>query len=198
MGDLLSDLTALPMEVQLGGADGWVHEGILKSATYVQCATQGALEAAAQRCPGWPLLICGHSLGGTRVWQGGGARGRAHTAAAITVVALLVPWVSQPGPPPTRRAAGGVAALLSMLLQQSGLPPGMRMQCITIGTGRWGRVGGDLACYERAARLALGRGVDLCCHACLLACLPCSCRHEPAAGGCVQRPRHLCHCGVSE
>ena len=64
IGDLLSDLTAHPMELALGGADGWVHAGLLQAATYVHCATRVALERAAEQCPGWPVLVTGHSLGG--------------------------------------------------------------------------------------------------------------------------------------
>ena len=36
---------------------------MLAAATYVQCCTQHALEQAATRCPGWPVLVTGHSLG---------------------------------------------------------------------------------------------------------------------------------------
>lgn len=112
IGDLLSDLAAAPMEVTIGGTDGWVHQvrylghvsstwsaagavvwhhvlnslqqalcwqssaspcsfpclapmqGIFEAATYIHCSTQEALQEAARRCPGWPLLVTGHSLGG--------------------------------------------------------------------------------------------------------------------------------------
>jgi hypothetical protein len=64
VGDLLMDLSASPMEVRLLGVDGWVHEGIMAAATFCHCATAAALEEAACRCPGWPVLLCGHSLGG--------------------------------------------------------------------------------------------------------------------------------------
>ena len=37
---------------------------MLASASYVQCATQAALEEAAAKVPGWPVLLTGHSLGG--------------------------------------------------------------------------------------------------------------------------------------
>ncbi len=39
-------------------------QGIFSAATYVQCNTQAALQEAARRCPGWPVLLTGHSLGG--------------------------------------------------------------------------------------------------------------------------------------
>jgi hypothetical protein len=64
IGDLLSDLAAHPMEVELGGVDGWVHPGILAAASYIHCTTEAALKEAAKKCPGWPVLITGHSLGG--------------------------------------------------------------------------------------------------------------------------------------
>jgi hypothetical protein len=64
IGDLLSDLAAHPMEIQLGGVDGWVHPGILAAASYIHCTIEAALKEAAVKCPGWPVLITGHSLGG--------------------------------------------------------------------------------------------------------------------------------------
>jgi hypothetical protein len=64
IGDLLSDLAAHPMEIELGGVDGWVHPGILAAASYIHCTTEAALKDAAKKCPGWPVLITGHSLGG--------------------------------------------------------------------------------------------------------------------------------------
>ena len=67
VGDLLSDLTAAPFFFGSFGSDGvsgHVHPGMLSAATYVQCCTREALEEAARRCPGWPLLLTGHSLGG--------------------------------------------------------------------------------------------------------------------------------------
>lgn len=64
LGDLLSDVTAHPLEVDLMGTDGWVHQGIMAAATYIHCCTKDALEEAAQKFPGWPLLVTGHSLGG--------------------------------------------------------------------------------------------------------------------------------------
>ncbi|KAG7675249.1 hypothetical protein Ndes2437A_g00453 [Nannochloris sp. 'desiccata'] len=64
IGDLLSDLAAHPMEIDLGGVDGWVHPGILAAASYIHCTTEAALKDAAKKCPGWPVLITGHSLGG--------------------------------------------------------------------------------------------------------------------------------------
>lgn len=64
MGDLLSDLSAAPFDHELDGVHGHVHPGMLAAATYVQCCAQCALEQAAARCPGWPVLVTGHSLGG--------------------------------------------------------------------------------------------------------------------------------------
>jgi hypothetical protein len=46
------------------GVDGWVHQGIMAAATYIHCCTKDALDAAAAKYPGWPILVTGHSLGG--------------------------------------------------------------------------------------------------------------------------------------
>eukprot|EP00890_Picochlorum_soloecismus_P001589 jgi/Picsp_1/2430/NSC_05890-R1_alpha beta-hydrolase len=64
IGDLLSDVTAHPLKVELMGVDGWVHQGIMAAATYIHCCTKDALDAAAEKYPGWPILVTGHSLGG--------------------------------------------------------------------------------------------------------------------------------------
>lgn len=64
LGDLLSDVTANSVQVSLLGAQGWVHEGMMASATYIHCCTKAVLESAAVLYPGWPILITGHSLGG--------------------------------------------------------------------------------------------------------------------------------------
>ena len=65
VGDVLSDLTANPLELfGLVGVEGLAHEGMMAAATYVQCNTAPALEALARELPGWPLFITGHSMGG--------------------------------------------------------------------------------------------------------------------------------------
>jgi len=76
IGDMLGNLTAAPMETTLLGRQGRVHEGMLSAATYVHCNTGGALEDAARRFPGWPLLITGHSMGGARPGRPGPADAR--------------------------------------------------------------------------------------------------------------------------
>lgn len=43
----------------LQGVAGWVHEGLLAAAAYVVSNTVDALAEAAQRCPGWPLVVAG-------------------------------------------------------------------------------------------------------------------------------------------
>ena len=63
-GDLLSNLSAHPLEMSLQGVDGFVHEGIFAAATYIHCSTKDALEQASKIVPGWPVMVCGHSLGG--------------------------------------------------------------------------------------------------------------------------------------
>ncbi|KAK9788836.1 hypothetical protein WJX73_008421 [Symbiochloris irregularis] len=65
LGDVLSDLKAEPMEVTLMGSRGKVHEGIMSAATYVHCNTAQALQKAAKQHPGVPLLLTGHSMGGS-------------------------------------------------------------------------------------------------------------------------------------
>lgn len=37
----------------------------MEAATYVHCNTSEALAEAARRFPGWPLLVTGHSMGGS-------------------------------------------------------------------------------------------------------------------------------------
>lgn len=37
---------------------------MMEAATFVHCNTAQALEAAAHRFPGWPVLVTGHSMGG--------------------------------------------------------------------------------------------------------------------------------------
>ncbi|KAK9827419.1 hypothetical protein WJX74_000870 [Apatococcus lobatus] len=64
VNDVLSDLSANPMEVTLAGMHGKVHEGLMAAATYIHCNTGAALQKAAADFPGWPLLVTGHSMGG--------------------------------------------------------------------------------------------------------------------------------------
>jgi len=49
-------LVAVPLPQ---GVAGWVHEGLLAAAAYVVSNTVDALAEAAQRCPGWPLVVAG-------------------------------------------------------------------------------------------------------------------------------------------
>lgn len=64
VGDVLSDVSAHPVRMRAGDAEGWAHDGFFKSAQHVLEAVQPALRDAAERFPGRPLLITGHSLGG--------------------------------------------------------------------------------------------------------------------------------------
>lgn len=64
LGDLLSDVTANSLHVNFLGVDGWVHEGMMASATYIHCCTKAALRELGSQYPGWPVLVTGHSLGG--------------------------------------------------------------------------------------------------------------------------------------
>jgi hypothetical protein len=57
-------MTAAPVAWEFNGVRGFVHEGLLSAATYVHASTAGALEEAAQRCPGWPVLLTGTVAGG--------------------------------------------------------------------------------------------------------------------------------------
>ena len=66
MGDMLSNLSAKPMEVDLLGRTGHVHEGFMAAATFLHCNTAAALATAARDFPGWPLVVTGHSMGGTQ------------------------------------------------------------------------------------------------------------------------------------
>lgn len=59
IGDIATDLTAAPLEYEFQGVKGWVHEGLMSAATYVQCNTVDALAEAAEKYPGWPLFVTG-------------------------------------------------------------------------------------------------------------------------------------------
>ena len=41
-----------------------VHEGMMQAATFVHTNAYEALQAAAVRFPGWPVMLTGHSMGG--------------------------------------------------------------------------------------------------------------------------------------
>ncbi len=41
-----------------------VHEGMMQAATFVHTNAYEALQAAAERFPGWPVMLTGHSMGG--------------------------------------------------------------------------------------------------------------------------------------
>lgn len=64
VGDLLSDVNASSVERTMLGGTGWVHEGMLASASYIHCCVKDVLSKACARLPGWPVLVTGHSLGG--------------------------------------------------------------------------------------------------------------------------------------
>ena len=126
-------------------------QGIFSAATFIHCNTQEALQEAARRCPGWPLLLTGHSLG------------------------------------------GGVAALLTMLLQQSGLPPGLGpMRCVTVGTGAAAAVASALVWVSAYLTFAPGRDAWLlpnhavyrCVHAVTAACRAAAVMSKPLAEAC--------------
>lgn len=57
-------LDAVPQPVTLCGVSGHVHGGFLAAARNLVQPVAAALRAAADQCPGYPLLVCGHSLGG--------------------------------------------------------------------------------------------------------------------------------------
>ena len=46
-------------------ATAQVHEGMMQAATFVHTNAYEALQAAAERFPGWPVMLTGHSMGGT-------------------------------------------------------------------------------------------------------------------------------------
>lgn len=64
LGDYATVLDAVPQPVTLCGVAGHVHGGFLAAARTMLPPVSAALRAAAQACPGWPVLLCGHSLGG--------------------------------------------------------------------------------------------------------------------------------------
>lgn len=64
LGDLLSDVAANSIKVSLLGVSGWVHEGIMTSASYIHCCTKELLKSLSEEHPGMSVLVTGHSLGG--------------------------------------------------------------------------------------------------------------------------------------
>ena len=64
VGDLLSDVNASSVKKTMLGGTGWVHEGMLSSASYIHCCIKDVLSKACAQRPGWPVLVTGHSLGG--------------------------------------------------------------------------------------------------------------------------------------
>ena len=64
LGDFLTVLDAVPQPVSLCGTAGHVHGGFLAAAHNLVPPVAAALRAAARECPGWPVVVCGHSLGG--------------------------------------------------------------------------------------------------------------------------------------
>ena len=96
--DALSNLSAEALEVSLCGVDGSAHAGMLAAATFVHCATAGALQTAAVRHPGWPVLVVGHSMGG---------------GVAAILAALLVSGGGVPGLGPISAVCVGPAAVFS-------------------------------------------------------------------------------------
>lgn len=126
-------------------------QGIFEAATYIHCSTQEALQEAARRCPGWPLLVTGHSLGGKArgwlawvelgIWLFMKTVGCLHHLVAPICLCIQEMGSSHPDSCAcTMHFAGGVAALLTLLLQDTGtLPPAMgSLRCITMGTGGLG------------------------------------------------------------
>ncbi len=63
-GDACTVLDAVPQPATLCGVAGHVHGGFLAAACNLVQPVAAALRAAAERCPGSPVLLCGHSLGG--------------------------------------------------------------------------------------------------------------------------------------
>ncbi|KAK9824447.1 hypothetical protein WJX72_010311 [[Myrmecia] bisecta] len=107
VGDVLSDLSANPMEVCLVGVQGRVHPGMMAAATYVHCNTAQALEAAARNFPGWPLFLTGHSMGG---------------GVACILAALLKDGAAPEGLGPVQAVAVGPAAVFSKKLAEACRP----------------------------------------------------------------------------
>ena len=65
MGDFLSDIHAKSKFVKFGKHPGYVHEGMFTAAMFLQAQIADELHEASIKYPGWPLLITGHSYGGT-------------------------------------------------------------------------------------------------------------------------------------
>jgi hypothetical protein len=64
VGDYCTVLDAVPQPATLCGISGHVHGGFLAAAHNLLPPVTAALRAAATSCPGWTVLLTGHSLGG--------------------------------------------------------------------------------------------------------------------------------------
>ena len=73
-----------------------MHEGLLAAAAYVVSNTVDALAEAAQRCPGWPLVVAGET--------------------SFTVVGWFAVGVSAGSPLNLGCAPGGVARVVNHVL----------------------------------------------------------------------------------
>ena len=126
-----------------------VHEGMMQAATFVHTNAYEALQAAAGRFPGWPVLLTGHSMGGIH------SPTIAQTRLALDIKAsemqsllsafLCMKLSVQAGPlqychlihaicNPVRCCTGGVAAILTALLRDGGAPEGLGpAACIALG-----------------------------------------------------------------
>lgn len=79
MGDLVTDISGGPLNVNIGGVAGSVHEGkhdrkhfchemtnpgSMAAAIYVHSNTSALLKETIDRYPNWPIFVTGHSIGG--------------------------------------------------------------------------------------------------------------------------------------
>ena len=67
-----------------------VHEGMMQAATFVHTNAYAALQAAAGRFAGWPVMLTGHSMGGARSLHPG-LRGSPCTEHACTRTMVSAP-----------------------------------------------------------------------------------------------------------
>ena len=113
-GDACTVLDAVPQPVTLCGVSGHVHGGFLAAARNLVQPVAAALQTAAERCPGYPVLLCGHSLGG----------------GVVAVLAMLLEDVRQ-------RAQAAAEAGLQLEPEQAAVVEVLRrlgqMRCIGIG-----------------------------------------------------------------
>ena len=136
-GDFVTVLDAVPQPATLCGVSGHVHGGFLAAARNLVPPVAAALRQAADQCPGWPVLLCGHSLGG----------------GCVAVLAMLLRDMQQ-------RAEAAAAAGLQLPPEQAAVVETLgrlgEMRCIGVGAAAAFCRELGMACRDHVTSVLLG------------------------------------------